>query len=931
MPNLQTVPVQLVRAIGNHESLPAMASGGGKHLSYGHLGSFAECMAPHLREAPVVGIFGVPGMAMAASATSCVIHGVPFVHLDPAMPQTVLHNIVAELGVTLIVTCQAAALGLLPRHCRILNANTLLTCLDSAPSSPLRAAEVAPGQPIYLVATSGTTGQPKCIPVSHDAACLSYDWRDAYTPYAPGFRVGIYIFAIWEMFRPLRHGAELWFPDPGTLMAPRGLADFLIRHGIDEMLFTPSFYDTFLSALDPQAAAALPLKRIVLNGEVVGDDLVSASLKKVPGAELWNLYSICETHDVSMSRLTAPAGGGPTSVGVPMEHLRAVILDEADAPCPPYTPGRLHFEGPRMLGSGYVNRPEETRMRFRDLRLGGREVRLYDTGDEAWLDADGALHIEGRIAHMLKLRGFSIQTRELTETMRAYLAFAQAVPRVSDVDGRGQSLIFYYAADAAQTDVNVERWGLGPGTTRMPAALASDLRKVLPAYCVPAYLVQMDAIPLHPVSGKADPRALPLVVDGAEAPPNEGATPEDVVLAAAAVLKLSPDRIDPALSFHDQGGDLLMCVTMMLRLEKAYGRPVDFDMAMNVPLHRLEQLLTQEVETHPVRGGFDRPGILLTGATGFLGGHVLARAAQSLPPGHVLYCLVRDKRRGARDRLDEAARAHGVATERYAMVPGVLDVVRFGLDEAAYKALASSVTSVVHCAAVVNMAIGETEMLEWSARGTSEILSFCHAAGADLRFSSSSAVFPNCGGPWPEGSTRSWDGITGYGAAKIAAEGAIVASGISSAIVRLPSLYDLSAPNPRDIYEIVLAASLRAGAWPRGLCFPMTDVTAAAAFLLGPIEGPDARIYNLISGRVSPDTPGAMAVADWLSAVDLPPGIARVIAALSETLHADAEFDTDAARSAWARMSYAPYETISDARTLLARRAAAYQDEPALT
>ncbi len=932
MPDLHSVPSQLVRAIAEHEDRPAMASGSGQRLTYGQIGSFAERMAPHLRTSGVVGIFGAPGVAMAASAVACVVHGGPFVHLDPAMPQMVLHNIISELGVKLVVTSQPAAVGHLPGDCRRLDAATLIGAVDTAPLAPLSAARVAPDQPIYLVATSGTTGRPKCIPVAQDAAFLSYEWRDAFTPYGPGFRVGIYIFAIWEMFRPLREGGELWFPDPGTLMAPRGLADFLIRHEIDEMLFTPSFYDTFLTALDRETAAALPLGRIVLNGEVVSDDLIAASLDKVPGAELWNLYSICETHDVCMSRLTAPSGGGPASVGIPMRHLRAVILDEADSPCPPGISGRLHFEGPRMLGPGYVNRPEETLLRFRTLPIDGRQARLYDTGDQAWLDGDGALHIEGRIAHMLKLRGFSIQTRDLTDAMRQYLAFAQAVPWVAEVGGRGQTLIFYFAANADQARANADRWGIGPGTNRMPAALSAALRAVLPAYCVPAYLVQMDAIPLHPVSGKADPRSLPAIAADAGGDAEGGAASADVVLAAAAAaMGCAPDRIDPALTFHDMGGDSLMCVTMMVRLEEVYGRPVDFDLAMNVPLHRLGQLLEKEADAPPVLGGFDRPGILLTGATGFLGGHVLARAARDLPPGHVVYCLVRDKRRGARDRLDDVARTHGVAPDRYAMVSGVLDAPQFGLDEASHDALATMVGSVVHCAAMVNMAIGEAEMLRWSARGIDTVLSFCRAAGADLRFTSSTAVFPDRGGPWPESVAGPWDGCTGYGAAKIAAEVAIAGSGITAAIVRLPSLYDVGAPNPRDIYEIILAASARADLWPQGLCFPMTDVTAAAAFLLGPISGPDVPAYNLVAGRVIPGGPALLSGAEWLAAVDLPPGIARVIAEFPETLHADAEFDTGAARAAWASLSDAPFDAICDARALLARRTGTYQGEPALT
>ena len=926
MTSPQTVAAELVGAISEFPDLPAMSDISGS-ITYNRLGQFAATLGVCLATTQVVGIFGSPSVAMAAGAVACVIHGRPFVHLDPAMPQMVLHNIVSELKVSLIVTCEDAAPGQLPGDCETVDANDLMRAAP-APYAPLQAATVAPADPIYLVATSGTTGRPKCIPVSQEAAFLSYLWRDAFTPYGPDMRVGIYVFAIWEMFRPLRKGGDLWFPDASTLFAPGKLADFLIANDIHEMLFTPSFYDTFLNALDAERAAKLPLGRVVLNGEVVSDDLIIASLAKLPDVAMWNLYSICETHDVCMSHLTQPAGDAPVSVGVPMEHLSAIILDENDAVCPPGVSGQLHFEGPRMLGPGYVNRPEETRLRFRELTIAGRQARLYDTGDQAWVSDTGALHIEGRIAHMLKLRGFSIQTKELTDTMRDRLAFSSAAPWVAEVGSRGQSLIFYYAADPAQAERNAENWGIAAGTNIIPAPLAAELRAVLPAYCVPSFLVQMDALPLHPVSGKANMRALPAV----EETTHDMDYAEDAVIAAAALaMSCAPSQIDPALSFHDQGGDSLMCVTLMLELEKVYGMSIDFDLAMNVPLHRLDQLMTKEADAPAPTENFDRPGILLTGATGFLGGHVLAKAARDLPPEEVVYCLVRDKNRGARDRLDEVALANGVASDRYVIVHGTLDAPHFALAQSAYAALARATSKVIHCAAMVNLAIGRDEMLDWSARGMETVLTFCTDADADLRFTSSSAVFPDRGGPWPEGPATTWEGCTGYGAAKIAAEDAIRASGVRAAIIRLPSLYDLKAPNPRDIYEIILKASFLAGHMPQSLEFPMTDVAAAAAFLLGPVTAPDAPIYNLMAdARIMPKGPNAVDPVDWSAKVALDPGIARVIAEFPDTLRADSTFENAAARAAWTRTSNRPFKSISDAETLLARRAGDYQREPAL-
>lgn len=920
----KTIANEIVCSVMNFPDRLALADGN-RQISYSRLGQYVSQLGPFFESHKVIGVYGVPSLAMAASALACVIYGRPFVHLDPAMPQMVLHNILSELKVSLIITCEAPTVGKLPKDCVAVEAEALLAEAPSA-YTPLVAAPVAPTDPIYLVATSGTTGRPKCIPVSQDAAMLSYEWRDSYTPYTPDTRVGIYVFAIWEMFRPLRKGASLWFPDAGTLFAPASLADFLIQNQIDEMLFTPSFYDTFLNALPPEKAVELPLSRVILNGEVVSDDLIAASLSKLPHAALWNLYSICETHDICIAQLTEPAGGRPASVGRPMQHLRAVILDDEEAVCAPGTSGQLYFEGPRMLGSGYVNRPEETRLRFREIDLEGRRARLYDTGDQAWQDVSGALFIEGRIAHMLKLRGFSIQTRELTETMRERLDFSAAAPWVAEVGERGKNLIFYFAANAAQATRNAAEWGIEFGTNRIPPALANALRDVLPQYCIPTYFVQMEMLPLHPVSGKTDVLALPEIKETITASHLE----DTVILAAARAMSCAPTEIDPATSFHHQGGDSLMCVNFMLDLEKAYGIPIDFDLAMNVPLHRIDQLMSRESDAILPPEDYDRPGILLTGATGFLGGHVLAQAAQNASADEVVYCLVRDKNRAARDRLDAVAETHGVDRAQYVIVHGTLDTPEFGLPRESYNALGRVVHKVVHCAAMVNLAIGRQDMLDWSARGISNVLDFCLKAEADLRFTSSTAVFPDRGGPWPEQLAVDWAGCTGYGAAKIAAEAAICGSGVDAAIVRLPSLYDLSSPNPKDIYEIILKASSEVGKVPNGLTFPMVDVRGAASFLLGDITKREVPFYNLIPDRrVSPQDLQTVPAEEWLTSAGLETGIARLIADFPETLCADAQFDNTAARLAWEKLSDQPFEANTNTRALLEDRIGRYQGEPA--
>lgn len=900
----------------------------GLSLSYAQLADFIAAAQPVLAGQRAVAVYGVPGALFGAAATACVIDGRPFVHLDPAMPRAVLGNIVSELGISLILAAEPPKPGQLPPECRVVDAAGLL---GRAAGAPVRAAQVRPSDAIYLVATSGTTGRPKCIPVTHDAALLSYHWREEYAPYAPGMRVGIYIFAIWEMFRPLRHGAELCFPALQELLSPQGFTAFLSDYRIDEMLFTPSFLERILAPVDEAVAAALPLGRVILNGEVVSDALIAQMRRKLPRARLWNLYSICETHDICMSELHGPVGArAGVTVGKAMPHLRAVVLDDHDRPCPPGVAGLLHFEGPRMLGPGYVGRPEETARRFRALTLDGRAVRLYDTGDQGFVAEDGEITVLGRVAHMLKLRGHSIQTGELTQTLAGLLGFGKGIPWVVAPNGQDQALVFYYTADAAQQAANAARWQVGPGQQRLPEPLAQALRAVLPSYCLPSYLVQLDAIPIHEVSGKCDYKALPAIALAAR--PASDASTLPVIDHVARALHCGPEQIDPARSFHELGGDSLMGVDLVLALEASYGCRVDFDWALNLPLARLHALLTQAPQGDQ-GAGFDRPGLLLTGVTGFLGGHVLAAALARLPQDQVVYCLIRPRNLDPQARLDRIAQALGLDRRRLVAVGGSIDAAQFGLDDAAYAALCQSCRGVIHCAATVNLAVDRDHMEAWSRAGIDTVLAFCRAAGVGLRFSSTSSVFPETGGPHPEALAQPYPGISGYGAAKIAAEAQIAASGIPAAVVRLPSLYDLEAPNPKDICEIILQACRELGALPEGLSFPMTDVRAAAAFLVGLPEPQGLAFYNLVADRnISPAGDGLarLPAADWLQAAPLPDPVRRLIAGDPLILRADAGFRNAAAKAAWPQAGGGGFAAISQPEALLGRRLG-YQSEPALT
>ncbi|MBB3995698.1 acyl-coenzyme A synthetase/AMP-(fatty) acid ligase/thioester reductase-like protein [Sulfitobacter undariae] len=917
------IPSQIAQALQYHSDKPALADRAAA-LSYGQLADFISKLQPLMPSDAPVAVFGKPSLAFGAAVTACIVSGRPFVHLDPAMPNEVLGNILEELAINTVFLAEPPTAGQLPQSCTRIEVAAQLDDLSPTPPRPVIAPKVAADDIIYIVATSGTTGKPKCIPVTQISAALSYAWRDTYTPYGPDDRVGAYIFAIWEMFRPLRNGASVHFAQFNELMSPTALVRFWQRTGVTEMLFTPSALEKSLLALPNTALPDLSLQRIILNGEVVSDDLIAAVRHKLPDVTLLNLYSICETHDICITDVTArEAQSGPVSVGVPMAHLRAVVLDDNDQPCPAGQPGLLHFEGPDMLGPGYINRPEETALRFRTLKLDGRDARLYDTGDQGYVDRNSAVFVIGRIAHMLKLRGHSIQTRELTESLHDYIGFQQGVPWIKPIAGQDNALVLYYTCDADQAAQNAKNWGLDKTQMRIPAALSKALRKDLPAYCIPSYLIRLDDIPINAVSGKYDYKRLP-DIDVQDAQVDDG-TALPTLAQAAKVMGCDVDALDLGLSFGDQGGDSLMAVTFLLSLEEIYNCPVDFDFALNVPLGRLHDLLS-EATRDSVQAEFTRTGILLTGATGFLGSSVLKAAAAALPEDQVIYCVIREKRNASADRLQRIAATHGVDPDRLVLISASLEDTRFGLDQQSYLQLAACVRSVIHCAAMVNLAVDRSHSQKWSQTGISNILAFCAEAQADLRYTSSTAVFPDAGGPFPEAATKVFEGCSGYGAAKIDAEAQIIASGVPAAIFRLPSLYDLAAPNPHDIYEIIMTACNHLQAVPEGITFRMVDVHKVAAVLVGmtPVNV-GAQYYNygsdiFVTPVLIPDHFTVCAPQDWLRDAPLSDAQRALIASDMLVLRATSRFEHTNAKAAWGQVMDGDFATAADPAALVQAR-----------
>ncbi|MEO6919213.1 MAG: amino acid adenylation domain-containing protein [Collimonas sp.] len=356
--------------------------------------------------------------------------------------------------------------------------------------------DVAADQLAYLIYTSGSTGKPKGAGNTHGALANRIAWmQSAYqlstddvvlhkTPF--GFDV-----SVWEFVWPLAVGAKLAIAAPGDHRDPARLVATIAAQRVTTLHFVPSMLAAFLAYIDDfkVAASCASITRIIASGEALAPELVARATQLLPHARLHNLYGPTEAAiDVSYWPCQAEDGkAAAVPIGHAIANIQLHILDIALQAVPEGGLGELYLGG-AGLARGYLGRPALTAERFvPDPFAPGK--RLYRTCDLARRRSDGALDYLGRIDTQVKLRGQRIEPGEIETLLRSAQEVHDAVVIVRD-----EQLIAYVAR---ATDSALDR-----------DLLFALLRAQLPAYMVPAQLIELDRLPVTP-NGKCDRNALP--------------------------------------------------------------------------------------------------------------------------------------------------------------------------------------------------------------------------------------------------------------------------------------------------------------------------------------------------------------------------------------------------------------------------------------
>lgn len=468
-------------------------------LTYGELAAKSDALAALIQQrvpgqGARVAVCLPRGAGLPVALLAVLKAGHAYVPLDPRQPAARLRNICDTAEVAAILTDAPETAGFAEADAPAL----ILADEARAGDAPARVT-VSPEAAAYVIFTSGSTGTPKGVAVPHRAV-VNFLTSMAETPgLGPddtllAVTTVMFDISVLELFLPLVVGARVVIAPAEDVVSGFALVERLQRGDVTVMQATPTLWDIVLTAgFAPPAGL-----RMLCGGEPLPGDL--AQRLTAHGAALWNMYGPTEATIWSAVKRIVP--GAPITIGSPIANTDLLVLDEAGQVAPPGVVGELNIGGDG-LALGYFNRPDLTGKVFRDVSVGGRNLRLYATGDLARRRTDGEIEILGRIDTQVKLRGFRIELGEIEIRLRAMPAIAKAAV---DLRARGgdKQLVGYVVPDE----------GSRPDTAVLAAALATDL----PDYMIPRAWVVLSDLP-QTANGKLDRKPLPDPQDSASITP----------------------------------------------------------------------------------------------------------------------------------------------------------------------------------------------------------------------------------------------------------------------------------------------------------------------------------------------------------------------------------------------------------------------------
>ncbi|MER5729804.1 amino acid adenylation domain-containing protein [Streptomyces sp. NPDC002138] len=780
-----------------HAERTAVDEPGGARYTYAELADRVGVFAAGLRamgvtSGAVVAVAGSRGPQACVALLGVVCAGATYLPLDPTLPAARVTGMLEDASAVAVVRLPGAG-SVDPETAPTWDYERILTAgrAQSGGAGEVLApvsAHVPADVPAYVMFTSGTTGRPKAVAVPQRGLVrLAVD--NGFLDVRPTDRVLhaatlSFDASVLEMWPALLNGACLVPADATLLLAPYALAAFLREQDISIVFATTSVFH-HIAHERPETFAGL--RYVLTGGEALRPEAARRVLEHGRPQRLVNAYGPTETACVAVAHRveTVPEGATGVPIGRPIADTVCVVLREDGTRAGPGEEGELCIGGP-AVAAGYLNNPAESARRFVTLDAldaldapepvdsvaGARK--FYRTGDFVRHHADGVMEFRGRRDDQVKVRGFRIEPDEIRDAAAAHPEITDSVVLARE-DGATRHLALFAAAT---------RPGHHPDVRELRAHLAERL----PAFMVPATITVLDRLPLA-ANGKVDRGAL-LALAPAPAPAAESAAPAvadgEGETIAALVSRIwertlpqdvahAPDddffvrggnsliaaqlvnTVQAALSIggahsYRLVGDLLNQPTLKAFISAVEATVLDRPTPRRAPvagrwLADLERPVPR-VTPVPITA-HDRPDwrvprhVLLTGASGFLGAHMLRALLDRTDAELHLLVRARDLAHAHR-KLARAQRRHGITrplpVERVHPLLGDLARPRLGLSTAEFDRQAARADVIHHCGADVNFLYPYEQLRPANVDGTGELIALAARRGVPLHYVSTIGV-----------------------------------------------------------------------------------------------------------------------------------------------------------------------------------------------
>jgi amino acid adenylation domain-containing protein/thioester reductase-like protein len=661
--------------------------------------------------------------------------GGAYVPIDPNYPAGRIHFILKDTAAPFLITTAALSQKInTTSHTIYMDDQKTIETISRFPTdNPVQ--HPAMQDLAYVIYTSGSTGQPKGVMIEHGSLTTFTGQHTKVSGITANnkalqFSSTSFDAAVIDLWIPLLTGATLYlYPDNRIIGA--ALMEFIELHQIDIL---PLVSPTVLASL-PLSGNAGPLKVIGIGGEACPVHTLQHWSEKTT---LINSYGPTEA-TVAVTSFVCHPDRSPKVIGKPGPAAGLFLLDENMQEVATGITGELYIAGPQVA-RGYLNQPELTAEKFIPNPFSTESTgnsRLYRTGDLMSRLPDGNFEFAGRKDDQVKIRGYRIEPGEIENALNKLEGIRQAVVITREKAPGIMTLAAFIVSEHAE----IVSEHTEADTEKSIQQIRKQLQQLLPAYMIPDRIEFITTIPLN-AHGKVDKDRLQLTQHSeTESLSVAHIDPVDyeTIISTVWAQLLHRKKLEKGENFFESGGDSIMLMQVYAALPESLKKNMSIPDFYTYPnaeqlaaaIRRREQstMLSQKekeqiiirelIEDARLKMDFQisevpDPAILsapayifLTGATGFVGAHLLYELLQQ-QTGTDIFCLVRaGDAAQAMERLRHTFHKFRLEWNndqagKIIPVTGDLSLPFFGMDERCYTLIAEHTDVIYHSGSSVS-------------------------------------------------------------------------------------------------------------------------------------------------------------------------------------------------------------------------------------